>query len=398
MLNYLGQGAYLLAHDMKLPNAGLFFATIDHGFLPIAVVIATLAAVIASQALISGAFALSSQAVALGLFPRLKVIHTHHEHSGQTYVPIVNFMIFCGCMILAWTFKSSSALAGAYGFALSCVMLVTTMVMMLVASRYWHWPATKVFLIFGSFSVVDVMFVGAKSSYFLDGGYIPTIVGGIIFLVMWAWKWGRKATFAAYADAPTLTMSELIEIKEKSSVSLKKNVIFMVQKQITDASDHVPALVQMYLNRYHYPPEHIFLVQVIHRKVPHVYGPRHESEVFYKSNDRGSIVMVRVFFGFMEEPNVEKVLEELSQHHEIDLPRDPHRWLVHVSHEYLIAPKSMGIVERFKLKLFMFLRQISQPAYYHYGLGRDVNLSMDILPVFVPPEALWDKLLRRKKS
>jgi KUP system potassium uptake protein len=397
MLSYLGQGAYLLGHGMTLPANGLFFATIAPEFLPAAVVIATFAAVIASQALISGAFALSSQAVALGLFPRLKVTHTHHEHSGQTYVPIVNFMIFCGSMALAWSFKSSSALAGAYGFALSCVMFVTTLVMMIVASRYWQWSAGKVALVFSGFVVLDVIFVVAKSSYFLDGGYIPTLVGLIIFVVMWTWKWGRKATFAAYANVQTLTMADLIDVKEKAAVTLRKNIIFMVQRPISDMADHIPALAQMYLNRYHYLPEHMFLVQVIHRKVPYVHGARHESEVFYKSKDRGSIVMVRVYFGFMEDPNVERVLEELAAHQELELPRDPHRWLVHVSQESLIPPKDMSLPEKLKLKLFIFLRQVSQPAYYHYGLGRDVNLSMDILPVFVPPEEHWGRLLRRKR-
>jgi len=107
--------------------------------------------------------------------------------------------------------------------------------------------------------------------------------------------------------------------------------------------------------------------------------------------------MVRVYFGFMEDPNVERVLEELATHQELELPRDPHRWLVHVSQESLIPPKDMSLPKKLKLKLFIFLRQVSQPAYYHYGLGRDVNLSMDILPVFVPPEEHWGRLLRRKR-
>jgi KUP system potassium uptake protein len=123
---------------------------------------------------------------------------------------------------------------------------------------------------------------------------------------------------------------------------------------------------------------------------------RHESIVFYTSPEKGSIVGVSIYFGFMEEPNVEKVLEQLAIHHELDLPKDPHRWLVHVSHENLIRPKNFGLMETMKLRMFLLLRQVTQPAYYHYGLGRDVNLSMDIMPVFVPPESTWAKLLRRR--
>jgi KUP system potassium uptake protein len=109
---------------------------------------------------------------------------------------------------------------------------------------------------------------------------------------------------------------------------------------------------------------------------------RHESIVFYRSPEKGSIVGVRIYFGFMEEPNVEKVLEQLAIHHEVDLPKDPHRWLVHVSHEYLVRPKNFGPLETMKLRTFLLLRQVTQPAYYYYGLGRDVNLSLDIMPVF----------------
>lgn len=396
LLNYLGQGAFLLSHPDYTPNVSLFFSLAPRGFLWPLIVLSTAAAVIASQALISGAFSLSSQAVALGIFPRLKLIQTHQDHFGQTYVPVVNVFLFIGAVSLAAVFRSSAALAGAYGFALAMVMLVTSLVMLMIAGRYWHWDLRKRTMVFLPFIVLDLTLLISKGVYFTEGGYVSTVVGLVVFFVMWSWKWGRKATFATYASMPSISIRDLIDIKEKAQTMLRKNVIFMAQKSLKDMDDKTPPLVQMYLNRHHFVPEHIFLVQVVHKKIPYVHDVRHESIVFYTSPEKGSIVGVSIYFGFMEEPNVEKVLEQLAIHHELDLPKDPHRWLVHVSHENLIRPKNFGLMETMKLRMFLLLRQVTQPAYYHYGLGRDVNLSMDIMPVFVPPESTWAKLLRRR--
>jgi KUP system potassium uptake protein len=395
LLNYLGQGSFLLANPDYVPNVSLFFSLSPANALWPLIGLSTVAAVIASQALISGAFSLSSQAVALGLFPRIRTVQTHQDHFGQTYVPVVNTFLLVGAISLAAVFQSSAALAGAYGFALSVVMLVTSLVMLMIAGRYWRWSVSRRILVFAPFLVIDAGLLLAKGTYFRHGGYVSTLVGLFVFFLMWSWAWGRKATFAAYTNLPSVSIRDLIGIKENSSTMLRKNVIFMAPKTPVTIDDAAPPLVQMYLNRHHFVPEHIFLVQVVHKKSPYVHTVRHESVVFYKSPEKGSIIAVTIYFGFMEDPNVEKVLEQLAVHHEVDLPKDPHRWLVHVSHEYLIKPKDFGLVKTLKWHVFLFLRQVTLPAYYAYGLGRDVNLSVDIMPVFVPPESSWPKLLRR---
>jgi KUP system potassium uptake protein len=124
-------------------------------------------------------------------------------------------------------------------------------------------------------------------------------------------------------------------------------------------------------------------VEVVHRKTPYVHEARYHVTVFQRDAASGSIISVTVHFGFMEDPNVERVLEDLAGHHEIDLPHDPHQWIVHVTQERVLPARGMSLPGRMRLRVFSVLRQISQPAYYYYGLGDEVQLSMEIMPVRV---------------
>lgn len=380
LLNYFGQGAYLLGSN-QVVNGNIFYSMVPRSYLVPMVILATMAAIIASQALISGAFSLGAQAVALGLFPRLKAVNTHEEHVNHVYLPFVNWVLFLGSVVLVLSFRKSSALASFYGLALSGVMLCTSLAMIAISTEYWSWPRRKAVLLFGSFALLDGVFLFSKSLKILDGAYIPIVIGLLIFFVMRVWRWGRKATYFAYSEFDTPTLRELVKIKEESAEQIPRNVVLMVPKPLRSLDDNAPALMQFFLNRYGLMPENLFLVEVVHRKVPTIQGPRCEHFIFYKDRDRGCIVSVTIHFGFMEEPNVELALEDLAKAHEINLPSDPHKWLVHVSHERLVPSKSWSFLKRFRLKLFLFFRQSTQPAYYYYGLGTDVNLSVDIMAV-----------------
>jgi KUP system potassium uptake protein len=126
----------------------------------------------------------------------------------------------------------------------------------------------------------------------------------------------------------------------------------------------------------------LIFVEVTHRKVPYIHDDRYVVRVFDKENAQsGSIVSVELSFGFMEEPNVEAMLEELVRHREIDLATDRRRWIVHVAHENLLPSRKMGILKRLRLQLFQVLRLVSRPSYYYYGLGDEVQLSAEIIPV-----------------
>lgn len=380
ILSYLGQGAYLLSGE-KVLNGNVFFSLVPKWFLPFMVVLATLATIIASQALISGAFSIASQAIRLGLFPRLKIQHTHHEHAGQIYLRFVNWMLFAGTVLLVLTFRSSTALASAYGLSVSGVMFTTSLAMLFISSQEWNWRLHWAWAVFGLFAVIDGTFLISNSLKFLDGGFIPLCLGVLIFSIMRIWRWGRKTTYAAYSAQKTIKLIDLIELKKTATHFIDRNVVFMVPKPIRNIDENTPALVQFFINRYGSLPKHLFLVEVIHLKIPFVHGNRCESTVFYKDETRGSVTSVTIEFGFMEEPNVEKVLESLAIHHQIALPSDPHRWLVHVSHENLLSQKDLGFLKGMQLKLFLLFRQISQPAYYYYGLGKEVNLTIEVMPV-----------------
>ncbi|MGA2895427.1 MAG: KUP/HAK/KT family potassium transporter [Xanthobacteraceae bacterium] len=382
LLNYLGQGAYLLSGS---PVAGgkLFYSLVPQPLLYPMVLLATAATVIASQALISGAFSLVSQAVRLGLFPRVALLHTHERHAGQIYVPFINWSLFVGCVVLVLTFGSSSALAAAYGLAVSGVMVITSLAMIPVARYYWRWGLASTSLVWGFLTAVNASFLFASSLKFLEGGFVPLSVGIAVFLVMTTWRWGRKATFAAYSAKSTMTMAELIALHRSRNVFVERNAVVMSPKPLRLPSDRAPALIQMLWERHGILPRNLILVEVTHRKVPYIKDNRYRVTVFDRDSDRGSIIAVELSFGFMEEPNVERLLEEMARHKEIDLPTDRRQWIVHVSQENLLPARHMRLLKRLRFRLFMFLRLVSQPAYYYYGLGDEVQLSVEIMPARV---------------
>jgi KUP system potassium uptake protein len=382
LMNYLGQGAYLLG---GAPVAGgkLFYSLVPQPLLYPMVLLATVATVVASQALISGAFSLVSQAIRLGLFPRLALLHTHQAHAGQVYVPFVNWALYLGCVALVLGFGSSAALASAYGLAVAGVMLITSLAMFPVARHHWNWSPLATNLVWSALTVVNAAFLAACSLKFIEGGYVPFSIGVVLFAVMATWRWGRKATFAAYSAKLTMTMAELVELHRGCTVFMERNAILMSPRPLRQMTDRAPALMQMLWERHGILPRNLVLLEVTHRKVPYIHEDRYRVTVFDRDPARGSVIGVEVSFGFMEEPNVEGQLEELARHHEIDLPADPRRWLVHVSHENLVARRRMRLLRRLRLRVFLFLRLMSQPTYYYYGLGDAVQLSVEIIPVRV---------------
>ena len=380
LLNYLGQGAFLIGGETVI-GQNIFYSTVPHVFLYPVIILATAATVIAAQALISGAYSLASQAVALGLFPRLRIIHTHDAHEGQIYVPFINWTIYVGCVLLVVQFRSSNALASAYGLAVSGVMLATSLAMLPVARIYWGWGLARSILVFVPLAVIDASFLVANSLKLLEGGFVPLSVGAVVYAVMVSWRWGRKATFAAYSRSHTMTMKQLIDLKQTSPMQIDRNLVLMVPKPLCCDDENTPALLQFFWNRFGVLPRNLIFVEVVHRKVPYVHDERYHITEFYNDPDKGTIISVTVWFGFMEDPNVEKVLEVLAHRHEIDLPRNPHRWVVHVSVEQLLPARDLTLLGHFRLRLFLILRQLSQPAYFYYGLGNEVQLTMEIMPV-----------------
>ncbi len=383
LLNYLGQGAYLLSGKEIIQN-NLFYSLVPKAFIYPMVILATLATIIASQALISGAFSLTAQAVALGLFPRIHFIHTHKEHSGQIYSPFVNWMLFLGATIMVFSFHNSSNLASIYGLVMNVNMLLTTISIFMISQIIWKWNILKSISILFLFFILDITLLFGNSMKFLIGGYVPFSIGISIFTIMMTWRWGRKATFAAYSGIQTFTISELIRFKKEAATRLDRNVILMVPKPLKSFEDNTPALMQIVISRHGLIPHNLFFVEVIHKKTPYVSEEdRYEITVFDDDEQFGMVASVTIYFGFMEDPNVEKALLSLKSHHLIDLENDPREWTIHVSQENVLPSPKIGKWNHLRLRLFSLLRQISRPGYYYYGLGDNVQLSVEILPVKV---------------
>jgi KUP system potassium uptake protein len=252
-----------------------------------------------------------------------------------------------------------------------------------IARRIWRWGAIPTGFVWGVLTAVNASFLVASSLKFVEGGFVPLSVGVAVFAVMTTWRWGRKATFAAYTAKPTMTMAELVALHRKCEVFMERNAVVMSPKPLRLPGDRTPALIQMLWERHGILPRNLIVVEVTHRKVPYIHDNRYRVTVFDRDRERGSIIGVELSFGFMEEPNVERYLEEMARHNEIDLPTDRHRWIVHASHENILPARRIGLFKRLRFRLFMFLRLVSQPAYYYYGLGDEVQLSVEIIPVRV---------------
>ena len=197
-LNYFGQGALLLKNPAAVKNP-FFMMAPDWALVPM-VLLATLAAVIASQALISGAFSVTKQVIQLGYLPRLRILHTSVQEAGQIYLPFVNWGLFALIVLAVVMFKSSSALASAYGIAVTTDMLITTLLTFFVIRNAWRMPLALSLAATAFFVVVDFAFWASNLLKLLDGGWFPLVIAGGIFLLMKTWEDGRRLMRAALAS------------------------------------------------------------------------------------------------------------------------------------------------------------------------------------------------------
>jgi len=214
-----------------------------------------------------------------------------------------------------------------------------------------------------------------------EGGYVPIAVGAVAFAAMATWRWGRKATYAAHNAKATLTMAEVVALHRSSRHYLERNALIMSPRPLRALGDRAPSLIRLIAERTGVLPRNLVFVEVTHKKTPYIHGSRYQVTVFDRNEQNGNVIGVELSFGFLEEPNVERALEDLARHQEIDLPSDPRQWIVHVMQENLLPARKSNLFKRMRLKLFLFLRQVSRPAYSYYGLGDEVQLTVEIIPV-----------------
>ncbi len=210
-LNYLGQGAFALsaleaaaAHGQAFANEDWFFVMAPGPFRIPLVLLATLATIIASQAVITGAFSLTQQAIQLGLLPRLRIRQTSADHSGQIYLPAINWLLLTGVLVLVVQFRTSSSMAAAYGIAVTGTMVVTTCLAYIVVRHHWGWGRLRALAVIVPFLTLDLIFFGANILRVIEGGWVPLVVAAAIGLLIATWRRGRKivGTFEARQSIP----------------------------------------------------------------------------------------------------------------------------------------------------------------------------------------------------
>ena len=235
-LNYLGQGALALkalgsaqASGQVLANADWFFLMAPDALRAPLVVLATLATIIASQAVITGAYSLTHQAIALGLLPRLAIRQTSAHQMGQIYVPAINWLLLGGVVMLVFGFRSSSAMAAAYGIAVTGTMVVTTCLAFIIAWRHWNWEPTWAALLIVPFLSLDLFFFGANTLRVTEGGWVPLAVASGMGLVIFTWLKGRKATQERTAELG-VSMAEMASaLAARPPVQIEGTAVFLTQ-------------------------------------------------------------------------------------------------------------------------------------------------------------------------
>jgi KUP system potassium uptake protein len=296
-INYLGQGALLIG-DSKATANPFFLLYPDWAQLPM-VLLATAATVIASQAVISGAYSLTQQAVQLGLLPRLDIRHTSEAQFGQIYIPRVNTILLIGVLLLVVQFRSSGALASAYGIAVTGTMVVTAMMALVVVWKYWKWPLWAAALLIVPFLLIDLIFLGANMLKVFSGGWVPLLIGAMVMIVMLTWRKGARilATKTRRLETPIDSLIETLEKRQPHKVP--GTAVFLT----ADRSSAPTALLHS-LKHYKVLHEQNVVLTIITENTPRVpAADRISIEPLGKLFTR---ILIR--FGFMETPNVPKAL------------------------------------------------------------------------------------------
>ncbi|WP_430709396.1 potassium transporter Kup [Mesorhizobium captivum] len=297
LLNYFGQGAFVLSHGGKPTNP--FFQMLPEWALMPMVGLATAATVIASQAVISGAFSLTRQAVQLNLLPRIEVQHTSEMQSGQIYMPRVNLLVALGVMLLVVGFGSSSALAAAYGISVTGEMLMTTILLFVVMRWLWKWQLAVAVALALLFGVIDLGFFSANVVKIVEGGWVSITVASIMGLVMWTWIRGTRYLFDK-------TRRNEIPLDFLAGNLLKKKPQLVSGTAVFLTSDPLSAPTALMHSLKHYKVLHEKNVILSVVTAPQPVVPDSERVKLETVNDL--FMRVSLTFGYMEQPNIPRAL------------------------------------------------------------------------------------------
>ena len=364
LLNYFGQGAALLREPGDAAIA--FFAVIPHWAHMPMVLLATLAAVIASQSVITGVFSMTRQAVQLGQLPRMEVRHTSATDYGQIYVPQMNTLLGIGVVLIVLIFKTSDALAAAYGIAVTGVMVIDTFNAGIVAERQWRWPTWFVFALFGAMAASDMTFFTANALKIPEGGWLPLLLALAVFLVMDTWRRGRRVHMEK-VRSESLPLNLFLERADKNTTRVAGLGVFLSSR-----TDVVPGALLHNLKHNKVLHERVVIATVVVEDTPMV---RPENRIEVDKLGKG-FYAVKVHHGFFETPDVPQAMEDARR---FGLALDVPTATFFIGRETLV-PAEHSELPRWRNWLYRQLAvgALSPARFYHLPPNRVVELGTQV--------------------
>lgn len=366
LVNYFGQGALLLERG-EAAVGNPFYALAPGWALYPTVVVATAATVIASQALISGAFSLAQQAIQLGYSPRLTIVHTSSATRGQIFVPEVNRLLMVACCGLVLSFRSSSALAAAYGIAVTGTMAITSILLIAMARNHWGWSLRRAAALGLPFLIIDLVFFSSNLNKILHGGWFPLVMGAVIFAGLSTWKQGREL-LARYLTQTRLPMDTFLKaVARDKPMRVKGTAVFM-----TSNMSGTPVVLMHHFKHNKVLHEQVILLCVSTSDVPEV--PR-QDRVTVRDLGEG-FYLVTAHYGFMQTPDVHDIFRACRVH---GLKVEPREASFYLGRETLIITRRPGMAA-WRKSLFAFLSRNSLSATAYFGIppNRVVELGAQL--------------------
>jgi len=363
VLNYFGQGALVMSDRSAAANP--FFLLGPHWLRLPLVVLATAATVIASQALISGGYSIARQCMQLGFLPRLTVRHTSGTEEGQIFVPQVNTALMIGVLVLVLVFRSSSALASAYGIAVTGTFMCTCVLAVIVFRRQYHWPRSAALAVWGGFFAIDFVFFSANVTKVIEGGWVPLALGLLLMAMMTTWKQGRDLMFSKWKQDSLPLASFLSRLPQSRTIRVPGMAVFL-----TGNPDYVPAALLHNLKHNKVLHEKVLFVTVSTLDEPEA-GPDRRTEV---AELAPGIHRVLLRYGFMESPNVPRALEDLKSR---GVAYDPMQASYFLGREVLVramAPK----LTMWRLWLFLLMARNAVPATEFFRIPSDRVVELGV--------------------
>ncbi|NMG00444.1 potassium transporter Kup [Aromatoleum toluolicum] len=364
-LNYLGQGALILDHPDNVRNP--FYLLVPDEFVYPMVGMATLATIIASQAVISGAYSLTRQAMQLGYAPRMRTIFTSAREMGQIYVPSINWMLLGAVIALVVGFRSSSALASAYGIAVTMTMMIDTVLAFVVVRALWGWGKVQAGLFLAVFVTVDIAFFSATTVKILAGGWFPLLIGAVIFTFLTTWKRGRTM-LNNRIRTDTIPLDLFIHSMFTSPPPrVAGTAVFL-----TTWLDGVPRALLHNILHNKVLHERVVLLMVHTADVSHV---EEKDRIEVEEIDYG-FYRLRLNFGFMDDPDIPAELARCAEH---GLAFETMETSFFLGRETIVRRMGSGMARwRERLFIVMFRNAGSAADYFHLPPNRVVELGTQV--------------------